>query len=92
RTWISESASLVNSADSMPGFIPGVFEDVQLYRLNRWFRLGFSGGQIHRGGTGLGLAIAKECATVHGGDIAVTSQVGAGTCFTVTIPLADAAT
>ena len=38
------------------------------------------------GGTGLGLAIAQEIVHRHGGAIAVQSQVGQGTSFTVTFP------
>ena len=39
------------------------------------------------GGTGLGLAIARSAVIMHRGAIRVYSQVGAGTTFTVRIPL-----
>jgi two-component system sensor histidine kinase MtrB len=38
------------------------------------------------GGTGLGLAIALEDAQLHGGSLEVWSQVGAGSCFRLTLP------
>jgi len=38
------------------------------------------------GGAGLGLAIVKEIAEAHGGSVRVTSTLGQGTIFTVTLP------
>ncbi len=46
-------------------------------------------GQRQRtGGTGMGLAIAKAIVSAHGGSISVTSQLGHGSVFTFTLPIA----
>jgi signal transduction histidine kinase len=38
-------------------------------------------------GTGLGLALTKRFCQLMGGDIGVVSTLGAGSCFTITLPL-----
>jgi signal transduction histidine kinase len=38
-------------------------------------------------GTGLGLAVVKQSVDLHGGKIAVNSEVGVGTTFKVTLPI-----
>ncbi len=37
-------------------------------------------------GTGLGLALVKRIAELHGGHVALTSELGVGSCFTVDLP------
>src|SRR5262245_5943994 len=51
------------------------------------FQRGDSSGTKNYRGTGLGLAIVKKFANLLGGDVAVESEVGKGSVFTVTLPL-----
>ena len=49
------------------------------------FYRGSNVGRIE--GIGLGLSIVKQCVDLHGGNIAIESEVGVGTKVTVTLPL-----
>jgi two-component system sensor histidine kinase KdpD len=69
---------------------PGIEESELQYVFDRFYR-----GKRQRNrvpGTGMGLSIAKAIVEAHGGAIEVSSQVGEGSVFTFTLPLAQDAT
>ena len=56
--------------------------------LENLFELFYRGNNVENiPGTGLGLALVKMCVDAHGGAIAVESELGQGTTFTITFPI-----
>jgi PAS domain S-box-containing protein len=83
KAWLEDGYPSLSVADTGMG----IAEDDQ----KRIFRPFEQASDIHRRrvkhhGTGLGLTLVKSMAEIHGGSVALTSQVGAGTCITVTFP------
>lgn len=72
----------IDVADTGPGIaperLPDIFEP---------FRRGSDYAQREHQGAGLGLALVKQILLQMGGDISVSSEVGVGSVFTITIPV-----
>lgn len=56
------------------------------YIFDRFWRADKSRRRKSGAGSGLGLAIARQFVNAHGGQIAVESQPGVGTSFTIDLP------
>ncbi len=65
----------------------GIAEEEQAL-LFRYFEQ-TSSGKKNKSGTGLGLAISRDYIRLMGGDITVTSAVGVGSTFKITIPVQE---
>ncbi len=67
--------------DSGPGIPPD-----ELPRIFDRFYRGTNTGEARASGSGLGLAIVRSIVDMHDGEIDVTSVVGEGTVFRITLP------
>jgi signal transduction histidine kinase len=74
-----DSAAVLTVADHGIGMTPG-----DRARIFEPFRRGSNVGNI--GGSGLGLSVTRKIVEAHGGTIAVASEPGAGSVFTVSLP------
>jgi signal transduction histidine kinase len=72
--------SVTDNGEGIPAEdLPNMFE--------RFYRVDKSRTRA-RGGSGLGLTIARRLVEAHGGVISVDSELGKGSCFSFTIPVA----
>ena len=75
--------ALLEVADTGSGIAPSELEKL----FERFHRVRDAGGRSFEG-TGIGLALVRELVTAHGGEIAVASELGRGTTFSVRLPFA----
>lgn len=90
RVFARDGRAVMEVRDTGVGIPPEQADRV----FERFHRVPNARSRTHEG-TGIGLALVQELVKIHGGSIAVESQAGAGTAFTVTLPfgrrhLADA--
>jgi signal transduction histidine kinase/ligand-binding sensor domain-containing protein/DNA-binding response OmpR family regulator len=64
----------------------GIATDKQERIFDRFFQSDLPKSLVNQG-SGIGLSITKEFVKIHGGTIAVQSDLGKGSCFTVRIPI-----
>lgn len=74
--------ALIEVVDTGPGI-----ESHHLPRLFERFYVVDRSRSRQTGGTGLGLSIVRHIVLLHGGEVSVNSTLGAGTSFTVTLPI-----
>jgi two-component system phosphate regulon sensor histidine kinase PhoR len=79
----AESRAVLQVTDTGQGIPAGELSRV----FERFYRVDKARAR-QTGGTGLGLAIVRHVAEVHGGTVRVDSELGRGSSFTVTLPVA----
>ncbi|MBI1260658.1 MAG: PAS domain-containing protein [Rhizobiales bacterium] len=64
----------------------------QISRLGRPFEQIMGDSSLAKQGTGLGLALVRSLSELHGGSFTLESELGVGTCVTITLPEKQAMT
>ena len=85
RVRVEDGKAVISVADQGIG-IP---QEDQNRVFERFYRVE-KGRARKNGGTGLGLAIVKHITQLYGGTVSLESEVGKGSTFTVTLPVAQA--
>jgi two-component system phosphate regulon sensor histidine kinase PhoR len=80
------SAETGEAVITVRDFGPGIAPEHLPRLTERFYRVDAETSRAE-GGTGLGLAIVKHIVARHRGRLAITSEIGNGATFTVSIPL-----
>ncbi|MBO5195281.1 MAG: response regulator, partial [Bacteroidales bacterium] len=84
RVYSKESRAIVEVSDTGCGI--AVQEQDKVF--DRFYRISPAGQEDEaKDGSGIGLALAKGIVELHGGEISVTSEVGVGSTFRISLPL-----
>ncbi len=84
RVGLSRAGDVVRIAVQDTG--SGIPADAVERVFERFYRVDAARSRA-RGGTGIGLSIVKHVAQAHGGSVAVDSEVGVGSTFTLSLPV-----
>ena len=82
RAGASDDVFLLSVTDTGPGIA-----EADQQRIFNEFQQADGSSTRDKGGTGLGLSIARRILELHGGKLSVESMPGAGSTFTVTLPV-----
>lgn len=83
----SITLSLEKRADQAKVLVCDTGSGIELEKLSQIFQRGYT-SRAADGGDGLGLYLVRLIAMEHGGSVEAASQPGAGSTFTITLPLA----
>ncbi len=81
--WVSLKAEEGKAVLSVRDDGIGIADEEQEKIFDRFYQADTSRSGV---GSGLGLSMAREIAEFHGWDVSVSSKIGEGSCFTVSIP------
>lgn len=94
---VQASIAVASEVGGQPGWVqirisddgPGIASEHLPRLTERFYRVSTSASR-EKGGTGLGLAIVKHIAARHRGKLAIESELGKGSTFTIALPMAAA--
>ena len=81
--YVEDGWAVVEVADRGPGIHPDDLPRI----FDRFYKVDQARTVRPRSGSGLGLAIVREQAMLVGAEVTASSTVGAGSCFTVRLPM-----
>jgi signal transduction histidine kinase len=86
RVWVTVSQTTSEACLTVRDTGIGIAPEHLPHLFERFYRADPARGRTQGSSSGLGLSIVEWIVRMHGGSVAVESQVGRGSCFTVHLP------